>query len=115
MNRSLRQVLADFHIAAVTIAVLVLYSLDGAFRALWIPVSRAIGFLFTAIAILDIPYLSPTLTVADRMMLISAIDSLYSAIVSLSAAWLLSRWVYGVGPIRALAACSGKLTGRKHA
>ena len=61
MNRSLRQVLADSHIAAATIAVLLLWSIDGAFRALWIPVSRAVEFLFTAVAIFDIPYFSPTL------------------------------------------------------
>ena len=60
MKRSLRQILDDSHIAAVTIAVLLLWSLDGAFQALWIPVSRAVGFLLTAVAILDIPYFSPT-------------------------------------------------------
>jgi hypothetical protein len=115
MKRSLSQVLADSHIAAVTIAVLLLWSLDGTFRALWIPVSRAVGFLFTAVAIFDIPYFSPTLTFADRLMLISTFYFLYSAIVSLLAAWLLSRWVYGVGPIRSLVVCRSKLAGREHA
>jgi hypothetical protein len=115
MKRRLRQVLADSHIAAATIVVLLVWSLDSAFRALWIPVSRAVGFLATAVAIFDIPYFSPALTPADRWMLISSLYFLYSAIVSLLAAWLLSRWVYGVGPIRGLIACRSRLTRGKHA
>ena len=114
MKRSLRQILDDYHIAAVTIAVLLLWSLDGAFQALWIPVSRAVGFLFTAVAILDIPYFSPTLTLADRFMLATAFAYLYLAVVSFSAAWLLSRWVYGTGPIRSLTRYRKNPTGRRH-
>ena len=83
MKRSLRQILDDSHIAAVTIAVL-LWSLDGAFQALWIPVSRAVGFLFTAVAILDIPYFSPTLMLVDPFMLATASADLYLAVVSFS-------------------------------
>jgi hypothetical protein len=105
MKRSLRQVLADSHVAAVTIAVLLLWSLDAAFRALWLPVSHVLGFLFTAVAILDIPYFSPTLTVTDRVMLVTASAYLYGAVVSFSAAWVLSRWVYGIGPFRSLTGC----------
>ena len=90
MKRPLRQILADSDIAAVTIAVLLLWSLDGTFRALWGPVSRAVGFLFTAVAIFDIPYFSPTLTLADRFMFVTA-TYLYGAVVSFTAAWLLSR------------------------
>lgn len=89
--------------AAVTIAVLMFWFLDGAFRALWEPVSRVLGFLGTAVAILDIPYFSRTLTTTDRFMLIMAANYLYGAAVSLAAAWLLSRWVYGEGPLRLLA------------
>jgi hypothetical protein len=115
MKRSLRQVLVDSHIAAVTIAVLLLWTIDGAFRALWGPVSRVVGFLFTAVAILDIPYFSPTLTLADRFMLITASVYLYTAAVTFSAAWLLSRWVYGVGPVRSLTRYCKNLTGGEHA
>jgi hypothetical protein len=114
MKRALRQILDDSHIAAVTIAVLLLWSLDGAFQALAIPVSRAVGFLLTAVAILDIPYFSPTLTLADRFMLATASAYLYGAVVSFSSAWLLSRWVYGTGPIRSLTRYRKNPTGRKH-
>lgn len=114
MKRSLREILADSHVAAIAVAVLLLWFLDGAFRAVWTPGSRVVSFLFTAIAIFDIPYFSPTLTIADRSILIMAFSYLYSAIVSLSAAWLLSRWVYGVGPLRSLTGYRDKLIGRKY-
>jgi hypothetical protein len=103
MRHSLRQTLADSHVAAVTIAVLILWSLDGAFRAAWEPVSHMLAFLFTAVAILDIPYFPRMLTPAGRSMLIMAATYLYGAVVSFAAAWLLSQWVYKAGPIRLLA------------
>jgi hypothetical protein len=115
MKPSLRQILADSHVAAVAIAMLLLWSLDTASRGFWIPVFRAAAFLFTAIAILDIPYFSPTLTVADRFMLVTTSIHLYLAVVAFSAAWLLSRWIYGVGPIRSLARYYKDFSERKHA
>jgi hypothetical protein len=113
MDRPLRQILAESHIAAVTIAVLLLWSLDGAFRAMWGPVSGAIRFLVTAVLILDIPYFSPTLTFQDRLMLVTAGAYMSGAVVSFSAAWLLSRWVYGVGPSCVLKRYRKNLIGRK--
>jgi hypothetical protein len=114
MKRSLRQILADSHIAAVTIAVLLLWSLDGAFHALWESVSRVLSFLGTAVAIFDIPYFAPTLTFEDRVSLVTASAYLYEAMVSFSAAWILSRWVYGVGPVRSLNRYRDVPVGRKH-
>ena len=110
MKRSLRVALAESHVAAVAIAVLLLWSLDGAFRALWDPALSAARFLFTAVAIFDIPYFSPTFTMVDQLMLVTTLS--YSAIVSFSAAWLLSRWVYGAGPLRTLTSYRSQLTGR---
>ena len=115
MERSLRETLAESHIAAVAIAVLLLWSLDEAFRGLWVPVSHAVGYLLTAVAILDIPYFSPTLTIADRLMLITTFSYLYDAIIALSAAWVQSRWVYGAGPLRTLNSYRSKLLGGDHA
>lgn len=115
VKRPLRLVLADSHVAAVAIALLLLWALNGAFWTLWDPVYRMGRFLFTAIAIWDIPYFSTKLTAIDRLILISTFYFLYSALVSLLAAWLLSRWVYGVGPLRSLTVCRSKLIGRKHA
>lgn len=114
MKRSLRQILVDSHIAAVAIAVLLLWSLDGIFHALSGPVFRAIGFLLTAAAIRGIPYYSPTPTLEDRIMLVVTSAYLGSAVVSFSAAWLLSRWVYGAGPFHSLTRYSKNPIGRKH-
>lgn len=110
-----RETLAESHVAAIAIAVLLVWSLDGVFRAVWAPVFRAVSFLFTAIAIFDIPYFSPTLTVADRFTLMTTFSNLFSAIISFFAAWLLSRWVCGVGPLRCLMSYRSKLTRRQHA
>ncbi len=96
MRPSLREILADSHIAAVTIAVLLLWTLDGTFRAPWGPLSSVAGFLFTAVAILDIPYFSPVLSRADRLLVITTLLYLSGAVISFSAAWLLSQWVFGV-------------------
>ena len=109
VKRSLRQVLEDSQVAAVSIALLLLWSLDSAVRGLWDPAYRVGAFLVTAIAIWDIPDWSPGGNFADRSMLIIALYYLYSAIASLLAAWLLSRWVYGRGPLDSLAACRSRL------
>jgi hypothetical protein len=114
MKRSLRQSLADSHIATVTIAVLLLWSLDGVFHALLAPVFRAVFFLFTAAAIRGIPHYSPTFTLEDRIMLVITSAYLGSAVVSFLAAWLLSRWAYGVGPVRSLTRYSKNPMRRKH-
>jgi len=115
MKGRLRQVLADSHVAAVTVALLLLWSLDALVRGLWDPVYDLGAFTLTAIAIWDIPYISPRLTVADRLMLISTGYFVYCAIVCLLGAWLLSKWVYGTGPLRSLTVCGSRIIGRKHA
>ena len=115
MKDRLRQVLADSHVAAVTIAVLLMWALDATFRGLWDPAYDLGAFVLTGIAIWDIPYMSPTPTVADRLMLITTAYFVYSAVVCSLAAWLLSRWVYGMGPLRILATYGSRLIGRKHA
>jgi|SRR5271156_449113 len=114
VKSSLRTILADSHVSAVAIAVLLFWSLDSAFWALWGPVSGAVGFLFTAVAILDIPYFSRTLTIADRFALFSTFSSLFNSLVYLTAAGFLSRWVYGMGPLRSLSKYRTKLARSNH-
>jgi hypothetical protein len=111
---SLRKMLADSHVSAVAIAVLLFWSLDYAFWALWDPFSRAASLLFTPLAILGIPYLSRTLTLTDRLMLFTTFLYLFYSLVYLATAELLSRWVYGAGPLRALGKYRTKLTRRNH-
>ena len=115
MRPSLRAMLAESHTATVAIALLVLWSLDGLFQALWPLLWRVGSYLFTAVAIFDIPYLSPTLSFTDRAMLVIAAAYLYMAIACFSAAWLLSHWVFGVGPFRHLVIYGSKLSGRQDA
>jgi len=95
-------VLAESQVSAVAIAVLLLWFLDLGFRALWGPFWRIVTFVFTAAAIRDIPYIPSRLDASDRMMLYST--PLYSleAIMSLAGAFVLARWIYGVGPFRSL-------------
>lgn len=114
-RRGLTQALADSNVSAVAIALLLLWSLDATFRGLWDPAYRVGTFVLTAIAIWDIPYHSPTLSAIDRLTLISTFYFLYSAIACLSAAWLVARWVYGMGPLRSLAACLSRFMGSRNA
>lgn len=101
-SKSLIQILSDSHICAVAIVVLLFWSLDSAFNAVWILLVPAIDFLVTAVAILGIPYISHTHTLVDRMTWTVTMMHFVSAFVSFAAAWILSRFVYGVGPLRCL-------------
>ena len=108
---SLREVLAESHVAGAAVAVLLLWSLDFGFKALWGPLSRIGTFLFTAIAILDIPYFS--FSPLDRFMLITSLLYAAGALMSLAAAWFLSHWVHGMGPIGTLTTYRPRLTKEK--
>jgi hypothetical protein len=117
MKPSLREILDDSHIAVIAIAVLLLWSVDWgveAVEALWSPLSRAAIFLATAVAIRGIPYFPSTLTLADRVMLVGILFYLFGALACIAAAWLLSRWVYGVGLLRSLSNYRVRLIGRNH-
>jgi hypothetical protein len=111
---SLREILADYHVSAVAIAVLLFWALYWGFTALWAPLARAASFLFTAVAILGIPFGSSTYTAADRLMLSQTLTFLFNAFVCLAAAWLLSRWAYGTGPLRSLNKCRTSLAKGNH-
>lgn len=114
MKPSLRNVLADSHVAAVAIGVLLVFSLIELVSPLQIPLLRAAGVLFNAIAFFDIPYFSGRITVKDGFMLFTTISSFFYAFVSVVAAWALSRWVYGRGPLRALSRYRAALLRRRH-
>ena len=115
MKPSLRQILADYHVSAVAIAVLLYWSLYWGFSALWSLLAPAANFLVTAVAIVGIPYGSFTFTGADRLVLTLTLIFLSNALVCLAAAWVLSRWVYRTGPLRSLSEYRTKLTRRNHA
>ncbi|PYV16834.1 MAG: hypothetical protein DMG21_10395 [Acidobacteria bacterium] len=114
MKPSLRKVLAESHISAVAIVVLLFFSVASLLGALSGPFSRVVRFLFTAIAIEAMPYFSRDVTPADRVMLVISLSYVFSGLVSLAAAWLLSRWIYGVGPVQGLSTYRQALARRNH-
>ena len=108
---SLRGVMADSHVGCLIIAVLFLWSLDWGFQAMWIPLARIASYIFTAVAILDIPSFNFRL---DRLMLYLALGYLYAALSSFTGAYVVSRWVYGCGPLRSLTDCADKIIKGRH-
>jgi hypothetical protein len=103
---SLRKILAESHVSAVAIAVLLFWSLDYAFWALWHPFSAAI---------LVIPSFPHTLHIADPFSLFLTFSYLFNSLVCLAAAGNLSHWVYGMGPLRSLSKYRATLARRNHA
>jgi len=111
LRPSLREILNNFHIAAIAIATLLLWSLQWTVQALWKPFVEVGDFLVTAVAILGIPYASPR---PNRLDLTVTLSYLFKAIISVVAARLLSRWAYGVGPVRGLSKYGAGLARRDH-
>jgi hypothetical protein len=115
-TRNLRQVLADSHVATVSIFVLLLWSIDGAFHALWAPSVRAVAFLYHAIAVLGWPAGGSKANLLERdSMYIFVVFYSYAAVASFTGAWTLSRWVYGIGPFQALNECCRRFMKRQNA
>ena len=104
--------MAEHHVAAVAIAVLLLWSLDWGSRALLGSLYRIASFVVYSVAILRVPYYSSRLSYADRILLLQMSANVLSAFICFGAAWLLSRWVYGEGPFRRLARYRTRFTRR---
>jgi len=104
-----RGVLADSHVAAVSIAVLFLRGLESGVKALQGPLFRCADFLVNVVAIRGIPFGSGTFTLIDLAI---PLAHLADAITAFAAAWIVSRWVYGVGPFCSLSKCRSRLTRR---
>jgi hypothetical protein len=111
---SIREALAKSHVSAVTIAILCVWSGDWLVRGLWVLLYRVAGFLFTTVAILDIPYLPWDLT-QYRFVLERESYYLVYALSAFCGAYLLSRWVYGVGPLHGLSKARALLDRRSDA
>ncbi len=110
MNRSLRDVLAESHIAAVAIAILVFWALVAAIRGILPLIVHAVAYLFTAVAILDVPSFSVGLY--ERILVLKMCYGLFGASVTFAVAWLLSIWTYRVAPFQALSNCRSGLLRR---
>jgi len=112
---SIRRILADSHIAAVAIAVLLFRSFEFGIRSLGRPLFLVTGFLVDVVAVRGIPYGSGTFTLGEWLTLIPTFAYLSGTVISLAAALVLSRWVYGVGPFRSLSEYSTRLVRRNNA
>lgn len=115
MERSFREVLDDSHVAAVAIAVLLLWSLDSGVRAFGRPLFLVANFLVNVVAVRGIPYGSGSFTFGESLTLIPSLEYLLSAATSLGACLLVSRWVYGVGPFRSLSKLRTRLARKNYA
>ena len=111
---ALRQVLADSYVAAVAIVVLLVWALDSGVRAIGPPILSLVGFFVNTVAIRSIPYGTATFSLDYWLRQLPAFDHLVDAVIKLSAAWALSRWVYKVGPLRTLTECRLKVARRNH-
>jgi hypothetical protein len=121
MQPSFRKVLIDSHVAAIAIAILLFSSLSAAFMALWGP-ANGVLYIFASEAAAKPPFAHLSLDFATRRLFSDALTNLpvwlsllVSALVCMLTAWLLSRWAYGIGPLRALGAYRDKLSGKTHA
>jgi hypothetical protein len=108
---SLREILADSHISAVAIAVLIVWSFDSLFHALWKPFLTVLNLLFTAMAIRGIPQSAHRFGFSLFLMF----SYLAGSFIGIAAAWLLSLWVYDSGPLRSLNRFRAAIVGRNHA
>jgi hypothetical protein len=108
---SLRTVLADSHVAAVAIAVLLLWSLEAGAEAFSQQFTRATYLVTNALAALKIEHLTYTIRID---WLITTLNLCYAG-VTLALAWFLSRWAYGAGPLCVFRCYYVRLSGRGRA
>lgn len=111
MNMSFRKMLGHSHVAAITIAMLLMFS---GLRAIREPALRVGAFVVTAVAIGDISHIPHSLYPFTRLkLLVSALD-FAEALLGFGVAWGLSQWVYGVGPLRCLRGYGNKIRRTAH-
>ena len=109
MRRSLREVLAASHIAAVAIALLLLWVLAATFQVLiGVLASLLVSLVFTITAMLGGPHNPHTGSSPSYWVVAIA---LFQGAAGLLAAFLISRVVFGKNPLRVLRDYWGKLTG----
>ncbi len=98
MRPSLKTILLESHVAIVTIAILLAECLIRLFQLVWVPTRQILDILIDAV---EYPYVRHAFGGILNSDLIWMV--LFDALPFLAAAWSLSFWVFGVGPIKALA------------
>lgn len=121
MQSSLRKVLIDSHVAAVTIAILIFSALGAALMAL-LGVFFAILYTLSTeandwpgFAHLDRDNAIRYIVTPVLSNLSTTLSILVEALACLFTAYLFSRWIYGMGPMRILSSYRNKLSRRTHA
>jgi len=106
---SLRESFAVSHIVAIAALTLIVWSVYWVMKALFPfteslsgPAVSVVVYIATAAAIRGVPASSPAFDTADLLTSVIALAYVLNALVSLAAAWALTRWVYGPGSLRAL-------------
>lgn len=112
MRNSLRRTLVDSHISIVAIAVLIVWSLNSFARALdrlWLPATDYLATVIATLSFPDSPY-----SFRDGVSLSLTLWYAFEAIGAGVTAWLLSRWAFGLGPLRALGGYRTRLPLRRN-
>lgn len=118
MFASLRKLLINSHVAAIMIAILIFRSMSFAYSALislWEPTYRTVLFLITAVAIRGLPHVFEPYDRTSLLMFMAAAPDVLGAFVCAFAAWIVSHWVYGVGPFSSLTTHRNEFSRRSHA
>jgi hypothetical protein len=114
MFASLRKTLIDSHVAAVTVAALLLASC----AAFYLAADRVVCHALFFVQLIADHHLSTALwklESEDPDTLAVALTCLFDGVAVVLAAWIVSHWVYGVGPLRCLGSYREKLTRKFHA
>lgn len=111
--KTTRAILAESHVARVAVAVLLLWTIEWTIWSLWTPLFFAVDYISNALAIWGIP--SGTFPLGRVLQLIPSAFYLGTSILSFGAAWLVSWWVYGTGPIQCLKDYSERVSGESNA
>jgi hypothetical protein len=94
--------LTESRVCDVAAAALLVKSFTTGIKILGPPLAHTFAFVFTAIAIRDVPYYSFALSGKDHLELVAMFANLIACITAAASAWALSRWTRNVGPIRSL-------------
>jgi hypothetical protein len=113
---TLREVLANSHIAAVAIVVLLVWSVSSGVPAVGRPLLAVVSYFGQMVAIHYNPsvYDVGDLSVFYWFSQISTITDFLEAVILFTAAWALSRWAYKMGMCRSLIECRARLARRNN-
>ena len=111
VNVTFRQMLGRSHVAAISIAMLLMFSGLCAIRE---PALCVGAFVGTAVAIGDISRIPHSLYPFTRLKLLMSALEFAQALLGFGVAWGLSQWVYGVGPLCCLRSYGNEIRRTAH-